>query len=109
MNKTLKSLLALASLIESDPPSETTAPAVSYDMDGQHIAVLDRGFIYVGNVSREGEFLKLTHAKNLRRWGTTKGLGELVNGPLENTVTDPVGEVLIPFKALIHLIPCKGF
>lgn len=107
MNKTLKSLLALASLIEADPSDET--PTCAAELEGQHIAVLDRGFVYVGNVSREGEFLKLTDAKNIRRWGTTKGLGELVDGPLENTVTDHVGQVLVPFKALIHLIPCKGF
>ena len=106
---TLKSLITLASLLECDGQPVAPAQSSGQPISGQHIAVLDRGFVYVGNVSRDGEFLKLTDAKNIRKWGTTKGLGELVNGPLANTITDPVGEVLIPLKALIHLIPCKGF
>jgi len=68
------------------------------------IAVLDRGFVYVGRVAYEGDFLLLTSAKNIRKWGTSKGLGELVNGPLSGTVLDPVGTVRVPLRALIHLI-----
>lgn len=68
------------------------------------IAVLDRGFVYIGYVKKEDDFLILTYAKNIRAWGTTKGLGELVNGPLNGTKLDPVGTVRVPFKALISLI-----
>jgi hypothetical protein len=68
------------------------------------IAVLDRGFVYVGHVKSEDEFVILTHAKNIRIWGTTKGLGELVSGPLANTRLDAVGTVRVPFRALISLI-----
>jgi len=69
------------------------------------IAVLDRGFVYVGRVSDvDDNFLVLTSAKNVRKWGTSKGLGELVNGPLPGTVLDPVGTVRVPFRALMHLI-----
>lgn len=68
------------------------------------IAVLDRGFVYVGRVSYDGDFLILSNAKNLRIWGTTKGLGELVNGPLKDTKIDPVGTVRAPLRALISLI-----
>jgi hypothetical protein len=68
------------------------------------IAVLDRGFVYVGRVSYEGDFLILNSAKNIRFWGTKKGLGELVNGPLSETKLDPVGTVRIPLRALISLI-----
>ena len=36
----------------------------------------------------------LTDAKNVRTWGTTKGLGELAqSGPTNNTVLDPAGTV----------------
>lgn len=68
------------------------------------IAVLDRGFIYVGRVSWEDDFLILKSAKNIRVWGTTKGLGELVNGPLSGTKLDQVGTVRVPSRALISLI-----
>jgi len=43
------------------------------------IVVLDRGFVYVGHVKLDGDFVTITGAKNLRKWGTTKGLGELVS------------------------------
>jgi len=68
------------------------------------IVVLDRGFVYIGHVIEDGDFLVLTKAKNFRRWGTTRGLGELVNGPTPQTKLDDVGTVRIPMRALIHLI-----
>ena len=66
--------------------------------------VLDRGFVYVGRVSYDGDFLVIGNAKNLRIWGPTKGLGELVNGPLSGTKLDQVGTVRAPMRALISLI-----
>ena len=68
------------------------------------IAVLDRGFVYIGHVSTDGDFLILKHAKNIRVWGTSRGLGELVNGPLSGTKLDSVGTVRVPNRALISLI-----
>ena len=68
------------------------------------IAVLDRGFVYVGDTKLEGDFLIITGARNIRIWGTTRGLGQLVNGPLKETKLDVVGTVRVPIKALISLI-----
>lgn len=94
-------------------PNEITLDEVKYiradsvipKTEGEiKIAVLDRGFVYVGYIKKEEDFLVLTHAKNIRIWGTTKGLGELVNGPLGGTKLDVVGTVRVPFKALISLI-----
>lgn len=75
------------------------------DTDGEiKIVVLDRGFVYVGQVSQEDDFYVIKNAKNIRQWGTTKGLGELVSGPLANTKLDNVGTVRAPSRALISLI-----
>lgn len=68
------------------------------------IVVADRGFVYVGVVDESESFVTLRNAKNIRVWGTTKGLGELVNGPLANTILDSVGTVRIPMRAVISLI-----
>lgn len=76
-------------------------------LSGHHIVVLDRGFVYVGKVSLEGDFLRMTGAKNIRVWGTTKGLGELTEGPTANTKLDDVGELVAPMRAVIHIIQCK--
>lgn len=68
------------------------------------IVVLDRGFVYVGRVLIDGDFIVISNAKNLRVWGTTKGLGELVNGPTSKTQLDNVGTVRAPVRAMIHMI-----
>ncbi len=73
--------------------------------DGEYkIVVLDRGFVYVGAVKLDGDFVVIQNAKNVRVWGTTKGLGELFSGPLPKTVLDRTGTVRAPVRALIALI-----
>ena len=69
------------------------------------IVVADRGFVYIGRLEFGAEdFITLRSAKNLRIWGTTKGLGELVSGPTSKTVLDPIGTVRIPMRAVISVI-----
>ena len=68
------------------------------------IVVADRGFVYVGQVEESANFVTLRNAKNIRVWGTTKGLGELVNGPVSGTKLDAVGTVRVPMRAVISLI-----
>lgn len=69
----------------------------------KRIAVLQRGWIYVGDYYREGNDCRLENAACIRSWGTSKGLGEIAeNGPNDNTKLDPcptvefhrLGEVL---------------
>ena len=52
------------------------------------IVVLQRGWIYVGRFERNGYDCKLRNAYNIRIWGTTKGLPELVNGVTSSTKLD---------------------
>ena len=81
------------------------ADAVPETSGDTKIVVLDRGFIYVGRVDLSDEnFCVITQAKNIRQWGTTKGLGELVNGPLSGTKLDQVGTVRAPMRAVISMI-----
>jgi len=73
------------------------------------IAVLDRGFVYVGECAIADGFVVISHANNVRRWGTNAGLGELAaKGPQPNTKFDPAGTVRAPLTALIHLIDCDA-
>lgn len=56
----------------------------------KQIIVCDRGWVLVGDVSSFGDYIEMINVNVIRRWGTTKGLGELAeNGPLENTKLDP--------------------
>ena len=76
-------------------------------LQGFAIVVLDRGFVYVGDVSCDSDWCVIRNAKNIRVWGTTKGLGELVGGPTSKTVLDTVGTVRAPMRAVISVIECK--
>ena len=78
-------------------------------MTGFAIAVVDRGFVYVGNCEHDGEWCTVTDAKNIRVWGTKNGLGELaLNGPTGETKLDAVGIVRVPKHALISLIETEA-
>lgn len=73
------------------------------------IAVLDRGFVYVGLCHTEDGALVITNAQNIRRWGTTNGLGQLAShGPQANTKLDAAGTVRAPLPAVMHLIDCDS-
>ena len=76
-------------------------------LTGTAIVVLDRGFVYVGKVTVDGDWCIIESAKNIRKWGTTKGLGELVNGPTKTTELDTVGTVRSPMRAVISIIDTK--
>ena len=89
-------------------PTQTQPTDVS-QLTGQHIVVLDRGFVYVGDITVDAEWIRIERAQNIRVWGTEKGLGQLRNGPTKDTKLDECGVVLAPRRALISLIPCSGF
>lgn len=61
--------------------------------DDVRIVVLQRGWVMVGRFSQSGSRCALDGASVLRYWGTTRGLGELVDGPTEKTKLDPCGRV----------------
>ena len=71
------------------------------------IAVLDRGFVYVGLCAVSDGILTITKAQNVRRWGTSSGLGELAqSGPTSSTKLDAAGTVRAPLSSVVHLLDC---
>ena len=75
---------------------------------GLCIAVLDRGFVYVGNVTTDDKFVTITNAQNIRKWGTAKGLGQLaIEGPQPDTKLDDANVVKTLVGELKHMIICK--
>lgn len=84
----------------------TYVPADSVDRapSETQIVVAQRGWVFVGRVRVDDEYLVIEGAKNIRKWGTTKGLGELVNGPLADTKTDDYGTVRVHRLAVVAQI-----
>lgn len=64
-------------------------------MGDKRIVVADRGWIFVGDCEdHEDGSVTIRNTFNIRNWGTTRGLGELVNGPIVGkTKYDPYGTV----------------
>ena len=73
------------------------------------IVILQRGWVMIGKLERNGTDCILHNAATVRRWGTTKGLGELAScGPLKDTVLDKCyGEVQFDYLTVIASISCK--
>lgn len=81
------------------------APVAPWANSPVRIVILQRGNVMVGRWSRDGEMCFLDDAKVIRRWGTTKGLGQIASGPLADTVLDPTnGRVEFHVLAMVASI-----
>lgn len=82
---------------------------VAVEGDGPlRIVILHRGFVYVGRFYQDGPNCTLRDAKNVRRWGTKKGLGELAErGPLQDTILDDCGTVRFHELGIIAQLDCN--
>ena len=67
--------------------------------------MLQRGWVYIGRFERDGNLCRLHNSYCIRRWGTTKGLSELVNGALKDTKLDKCdGVVEFDWLTVVHTI-----
>lgn len=76
-------------------------------MKGIFIFVLDRGFVIAAEaeVSKELAFhWHFKRSKTIRRWGTSKGIAELKDGPTKDTILDATAERFVSFRAVIDII-----
>ena len=71
------------------------------------IVILQRGWVFIGRFSQEGQNCKLENAYCIRQWGTTKGIGELVDGPTSKTLLDPTPVVNFHEMTVVALIDCN--
>lgn len=80
---TIGQVKELAKFMPSSRPDGISAPARLADEGQKVIAVLQRGWAFVGNYHQAGDSATLTDAACIRRWGTSEGLGEIAEkGPL---------------------------
>lgn len=69
------------------------------------IVILQRGWVMVGYFERNGNDCKLSKASVIRKWGTTKGLGEIAKGPLKDTILDKCyGVVEFDYLTVVAMI-----
>ncbi|HMG15527.1 MAG TPA: hypothetical protein VK590_08780 [Saprospiraceae bacterium] len=71
------------------------------------ICVLERGWVMVGHLEKDGDEYLLINGHVIRRWGTTEGLGELaMKGPLPETCIEKTPLVKFNKSQLIFTISC---
>jgi hypothetical protein len=89
----------------SDTSNKTTKQLLKHMAPSIKIALLDNGFVYIGLVSIADNMVVIHHARNIRVWGTTRGLGQIaLEGPTAETMLDKTGNVIAPYHALNHLM-----
>ena len=92
-------------LIAGRAESVKVANDASLEYEGFAIVIADRAWVYVGDVRHDGQWCIIRNAKNIRRWGTERGLGELAKeGPKTGTQLDDYGLVRVPNASVISII-----
>lgn len=72
------------------------------------IVVLQRGWVFIGRYSEDGDNCALDNAYVIRYWGTTKGLGQLaLEGKTDKTKLDKAGRVEFHRLTVVAAISCK--
>ncbi len=72
------------------------------------IVVVQRGWIFVGEYERAGNRVLIHRAKNIRTWGTERGLGQLAaDGPTSNTCLDEAGDVDLHMLSEVFTLRCN--
>jgi hypothetical protein len=74
------------------------------------ICILQRGWVIVGEFSREGMYCRINRGHVIRRWGTEGvGIGALTRGPRNETILDPLhGEVEFHELTQVQNIKCEA-
>ncbi len=75
--------------------------------DDVRIVIAQRGWVFVGRYTATAEEVVLHKAHCIRVWGTKKGLGELINGPLDGTKLDDSGTVRMHPLAVLATMDCN--
>ena len=73
------------------------------------IVVVEGGWVLIGiaKLDVQKQAIELTNAHVIRRWGTTKGLGEIaLGGPTKQTVLDKLGVAFVQLKQVRFTVPC---
>ena len=101
---TLGQIKQLRSLLGSETDSK-----IVFNDGEVRIVVLQRGWAYVGNYYRDGDLCRLENAQCIRKWGTTKGLGEIAeSGPTQDTILDPAPLVEFDALTVVLTIRCEA-
>lgn len=104
----IEQLIELLKLVKTSSKTISTEVETSEKAEWR-IVILQRGWAMVGLFSRNGSDCVLSNASVIRKWGTTKGLGQLAKeGPLPDTTLDKCyGDVQFDYLTVVATISCN--
>lgn len=101
-------ILELIKMAISDKEPKPQSPQDGVDK-GRYIVIGNRGNVVVGDLVIRGGTGYLSNASVIRRWGTTKGLGQLaLEGKQGATVLDECGDFEFELLTTCGMIPVKS-
>lgn len=72
------------------------------------IIVLDKGFVFHGDLVIEDGWFTIYNGVNIRRYGTERGLGQLaLTGPTNKTALDPQPTIKGAMTAYLYHMECS--
>ena len=72
------------------------------------IVVCDRGFVLVGRINLDGNYITVSDCHCVRVWGTTRGLGEIASsGPTASTKLDKQPTTRVHELQVVQMIDCE--
>lgn len=80
---------------------------MNFDEPTLVILVITAGHVLIGRAHGGADgSVNLFEARTIRTWGTKHGLGELYNGPTQDTILDAqVPAVMVPVHQIIYALP----
>lgn len=103
---TMGEVKELSRIFGGNNPTENNRLASEGDVV---IAVLQRGWVAVGRYSQCGVIAELSNGYNIRRWGTSSGLGQLaVEGKQESTVIDRQPLIKFHIREVVMIMSCNS-
>lgn len=76
-------------------------------MNNVQIVVLNNRWIVIGDVTIENQIVTITNCHCIEYWGTSKGIGELCDGPKPTTRLRKQGITTVHILCVTQMIKCN--
>ena len=98
----------IAGMFSNETKVSLAAEIPTREDRGVCIVVLQRGWVAVGHLYQTTSDILIENAAIIRRWGTSKGLGELaLSGPREETTLDESGNISTHRLTVVAVFDCN--
>ena len=74
---------------------------------GKQIVILQRGWVIIADITKDGDYFTAENGYVIRRWGTNNGLGQLaIEGEQADTKLEPTPKMRFHELTVINFIKC---